>query len=395
MVRHCLGVVLLSGCHLFFGDPPPECQIDDDCLPGTLCASGRCVTGTRAPPLDAGVREDRGPPDAAPDMAVVPDLALDAQPDAAVDAGGPFATGCFPEAAGVWVATADTWVPRGLCTPWAVVWTASGASGPELRILRQPGGPEGAAVGPRVSPADPLATDGRFLVYMGPDENQRLRAWRLDLQGESAAVALSATDLPNLEATRGPGVSAHVEEDGREAFVVLTFDDDTTVTCRRPGRRSSGVAVGADRVAWLEASVGGGRTELVVTRALGCEPLLSVAVPAAAGRVVAAGGGFWWVEGDRPVGLRPDARGRLRRVELAAWPGLVELAGDGGPHLAVVSFEGAGYVIDVVEAATGTVRAVAQAPARQPTLASGWLMWAQATPLVPWELRYVDQATLR
>lgn len=413
---------LLGGCQLFFGgSTSAECALDDDCLAGQICVTDRCRTGSRPPPQPDAAPPDAAPPDAAspdaasPDAALVVDLGvLDAAPlDAAVDAGPAevFAGGrCFASASDVWISglPSDTHVPRGICTPWAVAWTASRVGGAVLRLLRAPGAPAAAVDGPALTADAPLATDGRFLVFLGPwpGLDGPPTAQRLDLQS-ATAVPLSASGLPNRDPARAAGVSGHIEVGASESWVVLTFDDDTFEACRRPGVAQWGLALGAGaqgpRAAWFEAPVGGGRTRLVVTDATACtprveRPLAGEVAPDA--RVAAAGGGFYWIERPRDAvvaelhGLRLDARGRLRPTTLAGEGAPVELAGDGG-HLAVVRYQPARYVLDLIEVSTGTSRPVAQVSARHPQLAGGWLMWAQAATFVPWELRYVDLATVR
>ena len=73
----------------------------------------------------------------------------------------------------------------------------------------------------------------------------------------------------------------------------------------------------------------------------------------------------------------------------------VELAGGDGAWLAVVRYSPGRYVLDVVDLNAGEPRPISSASARRPTLSSGWLLWAEAAMFVPWELRYVDLATLR
>ena len=395
-----------GGCHWFFGDPPPECAADVDCLEGTFCAAGTCVTGQRAV-IDRGVDAaaldlalpDLAPPDMAPDLAP-PDMALDMAPDMAA----PFPGGrCFEHTSMAWVTGAadDTHAPRGLCTPWAVVWTqADPAGGVGLRLLRQPGPPADAEPGPAVLPDSPLASDGRFLVFLTPDEAGVPRAQRLDLK-EQSLVTLSPTGQPHRHVARAPGLSAHVE--GPAGGVVLTFDDDTRLACQRAGLRQWGVALGSGRAAWFEAPERRGPTTLVVTDGEACTPRVLRPLEgtvADSTQLVAAGGGFFWIERSRAgltevVGLVPDARGRLRPTRLPGVGTPVEVAGGGGDHLAVVRYLPGRYVLDLVEVSSGAVRWSSDVSARHPVLGGDWMMWAQAAAFVLWELRYVDLATLR
>ncbi|MCB9546376.1 MAG: hypothetical protein H6706_11035 [Myxococcales bacterium] len=389
----------LTGCQWLLGggDSPAECGQDDDCFAAQICAQGACVTGSR-PPADRGVALDA----AADADGVDASLAVvDASPpDAALPHAPPFPEGrCFERQSDVFQANVvgDNHAPRGICTPWAVAWTAGRPGGAVLRLLTGPGGAADAVDGPAVAADTPLATDGRHLVVLGPwpAPDGPLTALRLDLATPSPEP-LSETGRPHRDPARMAGLSGHVEGDADASWVVLTRDDDRFESCRRDRARQWGLALGGGRAAWFERAPGA--VHVVVTDGPACAPAIRRAVDVADdARLVAAGGGFYWIgRGTTDVqGLSPDSRGRLRPRALAGDGPPVELAGGDGAWLAVVRYSPGRYVLDVVDLNAGEPRPISSASARRPTLSSGWLLWAEAAMFVPWELRYVDLATLR
>ncbi|MEZ4470305.1 MAG: hypothetical protein R3F60_05800 [bacterium] len=312
----------------------------------------------------------------------------------------PFPGGlCFDPHSNVFLATAvgDTHAPRGLCTPWAIAWTQGRPGGAVLRLLTREGQPTDAVDGPQVASDTPLASDGRFLVVLGPwpAPGGPLTALRLDLTQPEVVLPLSLTGRPHRDVARAPGMSGHVEADADESWVVLTTDDDRFESCRQPGRRQWGLALGSGRAAWFERQAG--RTVLVVTEGIACGPSIRRPVDVADGaRLALAGGGIYWIERSGQVlGLVPDGRGRLRPVVVEGDGAGVELAGGEGPWLAVVRYTPGRYTLDLMSIELGARRAISSASARRPALSAGWLLWAEAAVFVPWELRYVHLATLR
>ena len=422
-------VALVAGCQLTLEtDAGPECRDDRDCLAGEFCdpalRGGRCVAQMLSldlgpPPLDAA-RRDAATPDV--DVADVPiDASADAipyaVPDAVVDAlvppnadGSPPPYGrdgrCFEESDGVLFTQAPgvRLVPRVLCTPHTLVWTAD--DGHATRIVHRAYGTD--SDGPIVRRGAPLTARGPVVLVQTPRDTVPPidNILRIDLRpdGEATTAFIDPSLRRQIQPARGDGVSAYIEENPRpdgfvEQRLILFGDDGRRQDCGRPDRRQWGVALAGDSAAWFEQPLGSGRIDLAISFGLDCDNPIVLPVPGLVSADVRL-----HASGQRLVWLRADPQSRRREVwtitldRLASGP--VPIAREGetadmaeialhGDWLAVSRYAPGGYTLELLDLTDGSLVPWPHAgSARQPSLSGAFLMWAEQETTGPWEIHY-------
>lgn len=402
-MRTLLSVALLAlpGCQWLLGGDASECGDADDCPMAMTCEVGRCVPDTQTPIIDAAPLEEDGEVvEIARDIGVVDQGPVDAQVDAAlVDAAlpaeidPPFADGrCFDGAGQVDLPPGDTLVPRGLCTPYGVLWTRSGPDGAELVVSRTVP-VEPLVVLPISADARVSTRDGRLVAYRSPDATGRAVPTVLDLAAQRPTPTV-IRPLSATEAIRGNGLTTYVHDGG----VVVHPDAEafgTFVECAAPGRIQWGPAVSGSRIAFFERGAGGG-AQVVLADLATCRNRVILPTRGTVdggARVHRVGERWVWIarDADGPAvhGVAPDARGRLRPLRQALEHAPLELAGE-GDWLVAVAYDAGAYRIDALNLAQNRYRPLSDGASnhRRPLVWNGLVTWA-AMSRQRWGVQYV------
>lgn len=393
----------LTGCQWLLGGDASECARDTDCPADMVCDIDRCVIGVRPVDMDPVEAQmdatlDMLLPDMTPplDQAVI-DMHVDA---ALVDAALPaeiepvFPDGrCFDGAGMIELARGDTLIPRGLCTPYGVVWTRSGADGARLAVSRTV--PVADLVAHPIDRAAQITTaDGRFIAWHGPNEDGVSTPMVLDLAAR-APTPVELRPIAVTEVQRGRATTAYVHAGG--VFVHPDAEDFATfVDCSMPDQVQWGVALSGARVAFFERAARGGPAQLVIADTATCRNRVIHATEGAVdrdARVLRIGARWVWLAraGSGPTvrALVPDARGRLRPTAIALEVPPLEIAGE-GDWLVGVGYQTGAYRIDALNLAQNRYRALSEGASnhRRPHLWNGQLTWA-AMIRQRWGVQYV------
>lgn len=405
MMRLMLLALGLTGCQLLLGgDDAAECAQAADCPDGQTCLSGRCVMGDGVSdmrvadlPQTDPVLDMRVPLDLGDESDLAIDMAVDAAP---IDAALPaeleplFPDGrCFDGAGMVELARGDTLIPRGLCTPYGVLWTRTDPLGPQLVLSRTV--PVTDALVMPIDQDGRLSTaNGRFVAYRGPSESGLSVPMLVDLAARDPAP-IELRPIAVTEVQRAVGATAYVHAGG--VFVHPDAEDFATfVDCSAPDRHQWGVALVGTRVAWFERASRGGPAQLVLADATTCRnrivyPTMGSVDPTE--RVHRVGERWVWIArgatGPAVHGLAPDARGRLRPIQIALEHRPLEIAGEGDWLIGVGYADGA-YRIDALNLAENRYRPLSEGASnnRRPHVFNGQASWA-AMIRQRWGVQYV------
>lgn len=396
-------LLFLSGCQWLIGGDGSECTTDFDCPIGTFCSADRCIDAPSPTP------------DAQPDIAeiadlAVPDIGVDASQDAAVpdafdmfvprpDAAvpgeieAPFADGaCFSNSASIQLGAGMTYVPRGLCTRYGVLWTAATPTGHALNLSRVWPVDETVITTPVTDGARLSTFDGRFIAFSAPGLSGAPMPMVLDL-AMRVPEAIAIRDVAVSEVRRGNRLTAYVTE-GKVFLTPDAEDFATFVDCSQPGARQWGVAPAQNRVAWFERAVGGS-TRVVIADPATCRnrvvfPAGDAIAPDA--RIESAGERWLWIatiDGQsQVVGLAPDARGRLRPLRLPFLSAPAQIAAN-SEWIAAVSFTRGGWQIEAQHLDDDRLRDLSSGSInnRNPMIWNGYLSWAVMN-RQGWEVQY-------
>lgn len=395
----------LTGCQWLLGGEGSECAAAGDCLDDQICEQSRCVA---APPridmqrpdlaMDRGA-EDAG--DAGIDLGLaIPDQRVDMSDATPEDAAVPaevapvFPEGeCFDGSGVVELARGDTLIPRGLCTPYGVLFTRSGAR-PELVLSRTVPVTE-ARVEPIAPDARLTTADGRFVAWRAPTELGVETPRLIDLAAREPA-AIELRPIAVSEVVRGAATTAYVH-DGK---VFLHPDADGFsgfFDCGIPDRVQWGIALAGDQVGFFEQPAQGGPAQLVLADLETCRNRILHPTHGAVDRgdrLLRAGARWVWratdATGATVRGLAPDSRGRLRPLEVRLEHAPLELAAHGDWLVGIGYAQGA-YRIDAFNLAQTRYRALSEGASnhRRPHVWNGQLSWA-AMVRQRWGVQYVS-----
>lgn len=391
-----LCVLALAGCQWTLTDDGSECSVDFDCDPGQVCRVARCIQPPPQSQVDQAV-PDMEPMDAEVDRALVPDRGTADLPDLGVlDAALPpelspvFSDGrCFDGVGTVQLESGQTHVPRGLCTPYGLLWTAEGTNGIELRIDR---GAETVLSVP-IGAQSRLSSDGRFVAYRAPNAEGRDTPRLLDLS-RRVLDPIELLDAPVTEVLRGDGLTAYVQA-GKLSLHYDRANYSVYYNCAATDQVQWGVGLSDTQAAWFERNMGGGPTRLVLADIETCQNRIIRPLDGTpAGRVHAVGPRWLWVAFDdlgtpQVQGIAPDSRGRLRPLQLDLPITPLEIAG-AGDWLVGISYAAGSYSISTLQFSMNLQadRSAGRTNHRQPIISNGYLSWAALGP-TGWEVQYV------